>query len=105
MLILLKQEKYPPLLKSGIHKDAIAGLLAEAQGEDLKGITGLEMIPENERAWTGWDPELKIPYYKSRAAVQLTYTPALRQEILDLVKGFLKEVPREKWLGSKGMPE
>lgn len=79
--------------------------MANAQGDDLKKITGPELIPEDERAWTGWNAELTPPYYKSQAATELPSTPALRQEILDLVNGFLKEVPKEKWLGSKGMPE
>lgn len=102
MLAVLRQEKYGPVLSSTFEKIYAAKLKEQAAEENLEMIKSEADISPNDADYIAIDPIVGLPFYPGRKSTEIAYTPALRQDILDWTRAFVK-LPQDKRLGAKGM--
>ncbi len=102
LLALLRQERYAPLLASEIERQFAAAIKKQAATENFAAIKGEADIPADDADYIAIDPIVKVPYYPGGKNTEIAYTPAVRQQVLDWTREFIKK-PGENRLGAKGM--
>lgn len=102
MLALLRQEKFAPLLASDIERQFATAIKKQATSENFAAIKGEADIPADDADYIAIDPIVKVPYYAGGRNTEIAYTPAVRQQVLDWTRGFVKK-PESTRLGAKGM--
>jgi hypothetical protein len=102
MLALLRQERYAPLLDSGIEKQFAAAIRKQAATENFAAIKSAADIPVDDADYIAIDPIVKVPCYPGGRNTEIAYTPEVRQQVLDWTRAFVK-MPNASHLGAKGM--
>ncbi|MBP9225378.1 MAG: hypothetical protein KBF76_16015 [Verrucomicrobiales bacterium] len=102
MLVLLRQEKFPPLLSSAIEKKYADVLKREAAEENFAMIKSGADISASDAESIAIDPIVGVPFYAGRKSTEIQYSPKVRQQIIDWARSYLS-TPVEKRLGASGM--
>lgn len=104
MLILLRAERFEPLLNFDLEKLYAHKIKQVARTKKLKDIKTAADIPEKDRPWVGFDPILNLPMNHFGLSLTVPFTPQLRVQIRGLAEQFLQTIPPKKWKAGSAMP-
>ena len=97
MTLLLRQQRFEPLLKTDLEKRYAMILKGRAEQQDLRGIKNPEDAKKQGKEWVQFDPIYNLPIGYLGPDASVPYTDELRNEIRTLVHNFIQTVPSQSW--------